>query len=287
MLPQISMLGWARFTKAKAQALAAHQHTNCWEICYLVRGTVDWWAGKNYTTLHAGDVYITAPNQPHGGNNAVMQPCELYWIQVAGSAHRPWPGLNLAETREIVAGLGRLPQSSFPGSPRIAELFQRLLEEHQHRAAHSSLLVRSVLHQLLVQVLRDHAAGAGPVPRHYCIQIATAVQAMEAQPEASLVLAKLAAQAGWSVSYFCQRFTRETGLTPIAYRNHQRIRRAKLLLDRPGHQMTAIAMDLGFSSSQYFATVFRQITGMTPRDYHRRAVAATATTPGPTPQTPK
>ncbi len=277
LLPQIAMLGWSRFAKAQPHALAAHRHPNCWEICYLVRGTVDWWAGKNYTTLHAGDVYITPPNQPHGGNNAVMQPCELYWIQVARSAQRPWPGLLLAETREIVAGLTNLQQPSFPGSPRIAELFQCLLEEHQHQAMHSPLLVRAVVHQLLVQVLRVHAAWSGPVPRHYCRQVATAVQAMEDQPEDALSLAELAARAGWSVSYFCQRFTRETGLTPTEYRNHQRIRRAKILLRRPSHPMTAIAINLGFSSSQYFATVFRQITGLTPRDYRRREATATAT----------
>ncbi len=276
------MLGWSRFAKAQPQALAAHQHRNCWEICYLVRGTVDWWAGNNCTTLHAGDVYITPPNQPHGGNNAVMQPCELYWIQVAGCGRRPWPGLNLAETRAIVAGLHSLQQCSFLGSPRMAELFEGLLEEHQHRAAQANLLARAIFHQLLVQVLRDHAAGAGQVPRPCCMQIATAVQAMENRPEASISLADQAARAGWSVNYFCQRFTRATGLTPREYRNHQRIRRAKLLLDRPGQRVTAIAMELGFASSQYFATVFRQITGLTPRDYRRRAAAVQAA-PSPTP----
>ncbi len=287
LLPQIAMLGWSRFAKAQPQALAAHQHPNCWEICYLVRGTVDWWAGNNCTTLHAGDVYITPPNQPHGGNNAVMQPCELYWIQVASSAHRPWPGLNLAETREILEGLANLRQPSFPGSPRMVEFFQCLIEEHQHQTAHSPVLVRAAVHQLLVQLLRNHAAQSGHVPRHYCIQIATAVQAMEAQPEESLSLAKLAARAGWSMSYFCQRFTHETGLTPTEYRNHQRIRRAKSLLHQPGYGMTAIALDLGFSSSQYFATVFRQITGLTPRDYRRREATATTTVRGSPQQQPK
>lgn len=270
------MLGWSRFAKAQPQALAAHQHPNYWEICYLVRGTVDWWAGKNYTTLHAGDVYITPPNRPHGGTNAVMQPCELYWIQVAGVARRPWPGLNLAETREIGAGLNSLRQWSFPGSPRMVELFERLLQEHQHHAAHARLLARAIFYQLLVQVLRDHAAQPGRVPQPYCMQIATAVQAMENRPEESVSLTELAARVGWSVSYFCQRFIRETGLTPTEYRNHQRIRRAKLLLERPGHQITAIAMELGFASGQYFATVFRQITGLTPRDYGRVAAAARA-----------
>ena len=34
LLPSIAMLGWSRFAKAQPQALAAHQHPNCWEICY-------------------------------------------------------------------------------------------------------------------------------------------------------------------------------------------------------------------------------------------------------------
>lgn len=283
LLPEISMLGWSRFAKAQPQALAAHQHRNCWEICYLLRGQVDWWAGNNSTTLHAGDVYVTPPNQPHGGINAVMQPCELYWIQLVSAVRRPWSGLSLAETRFILEEFTSLRQLSFPGSPHVAELFQTLVEEHQRQAAHSKMLVRAALHQLLVRLLRDHAAQSAEHARPpYCSQIAAAIQFMQAELAASQSLAELAARAGWSVSYFSQRFTRETGLTPTEYRNHQRVRLAKVLLDHPDRRITAIALELGFSSSQYFATVFRQITGLTPREYRCRVAPATTQIPGST-----
>ena len=49
----------------------------------------------------------------------------------------------------------------------------------------------------------------------------------------------------------------------------QRIEEAKRRLLLPGASATQIALELGFVSSQYFATVFRRVTGMTPTAYRR------------------
>jgi AraC-like DNA-binding protein len=49
----------------------------------------------------------------------------------------------------------------------------------------------------------------------------------------------------------------------------RRIYRAKYLLREPDRPITAIALDLGFSSSQYFATVFKKLVGLTPGEYRQ------------------
>lgn len=48
-----------------------------------------------------------------------------------------------------------------------------------------------------------------------------------------------------------------------------RIRRAEDLLKDRTRSITDIAAELGFASSQHFATRFRQETGKTPRDWRR------------------
>jgi AraC-like DNA-binding protein len=45
-------------------------------------------------------------------------------------------------------------------------------------------------------------------------------------------------------------------------------------LAQPGCRVTTLAHTLGFSSSQYFATVFRRFTGLTPSAYQVRTVGA-------------
>ena len=74
---------------------------------------------------------------------------------------------------------------------------------------------------------------------------------------------------GMSPSYFSQLFKKEmkTGLNNyIAYR---RVERAKELLQNTNLKNEDIALQLGFARSNYFSSVFKKITGMTPGAYRK------------------
>jgi AraC family L-rhamnose operon regulatory protein RhaS len=78
-------------------------------------------------------------------------------------------------------------------------------------------------------------------------------------------------RAGLSASHFAEVFRRETGRTPLEYLTSARIEEAtRRLLERPEASVTRIASELGFSSSQYFSTVFRRHVGCTPGEWRRR-----------------
>ena len=71
-----------------------------------------------------------------------------------------------------------------------------------------------------------------------------------------------------------------TGMTPHAYILHKKIERAMGL---PGADMrvTDVAQACGFSTSQYFATVFKRMTGVSPNDVLRkRGIALPTNTDG-------
>lgn len=90
-------------------------------------------------------------------------------------------------------------------------------------------------------------------------------------------LAALAALAGLSEHHFCSVFAREVGVTPHRHVIERRVERAKTLL-RAGSSssVTDIALEVGFSSSAHFSTMFRKATGITPTSYrasHRKPFA--------------
>jgi AraC family L-rhamnose operon regulatory protein RhaS len=61
-------------------------------------------------------------------------------------------------------------------------------------------------------------------------------------------------------------------MSPMQYLSHLRIEVAgKLLREHPQRNITEIALDCGFSSSQCFAKVFRRQMGCMPRDYRLNA----------------
>jgi AraC-like DNA-binding protein len=79
-------------------------------------------------------------------------------------------------------------------------------------------------------------------------------------------VAALARAAGLAPSQFHKRFLAEIGETPARHQRRLRIQAAKARL-RTGEAVTSLALDLGFSSSQHFATAFRAQTGLSPTQW--------------------
>lgn len=82
-----------------------------------------------------------------------------------------------------------------------------------------------------------------------------------------LSLRDLATGSGLSLSRFKGRFVSEVGMPPGEYLVSRRIEAAKAFL-LSGKSVTEAALETGFSSSQYFATVFRRFTGRAPSSFH-------------------
>lgn len=77
-----------------------------------------------------------------------------------------------------------------------------------------------------------------------------------------------AAQAmGYSEAYFCKLFKQCFRVNFSAYLNEYRIEKAKAMMENPRVNVKDIGMACGYSDSNYFARVFKRITGQTPSEY--------------------
>ncbi len=72
-------------------------------------------------------------------------------------------------------------------------------------------------------------------------------------------------------NYLHQIFTSATHETPLAYLTRVRIYHAKYFLLNTTHNITTISEMCGFSSYNYFCTVFKKSTGRSPREYRQSA----------------
>ncbi len=75
---------------------------------------------------------------------------------------------------------------------------------------------------------------------------------------------------GIDIFQLSRKFRREVGMPPIQYLNHYRIEQARHLLMVTDNPVKEIAPMVGILDPDYFAQLFRKITGQTPRD-HRKA----------------
>lgn len=80
---------------------------------------------------------------------------------------------------------------------------------------------------------------------------------------------EVARHVGVSEGYLSRCFTQETGLSLIHYVARYRIQAAKQLLSAGTLSITEIALEVGFSDSNYFSRAFRREVGVSPFSYRR------------------
>ncbi|MCQ2417857.1 MAG: AraC family transcriptional regulator [Oscillospiraceae bacterium] len=85
-----------------------------------------------------------------------------------------------------------------------------------------------------------------------------------------LTVTELAEQTGLSDAYLSRLFKKETGCTITEYVHGAKIGAAQNLLQYSQLHFSEIALALGFSSQSAFITLFRKVTGFTPKQYRDR-----------------
>ena len=271
VLPELPLAGRALRSRASVPVLQAHVHSGILEIFFIERGRVEWWVEKEVHRVSANHIFINRPGERHGSVGLGVRPCGYYWIQLAFPKGR-LPGLPKKESDSLRAELLGIEPRCFPASQELKRCFRELLEQHRMRPPHQAVALRALLHLLLVRLtgdFRNHAAKPAPA-RKPSYAIRKAMNGIETNLADIKSIRELAQISGLSVTQFSERFFIEAGFTPAVYLRQRRIERARQLLLEGGTSLTEAAMATGFCSSQHFATVFKQVEGITPRDFVAR-----------------
>jgi AraC-like DNA-binding protein len=148
--------------------------------------------------------------------------------------------------------------------------------------APSALEAEEEVLAIVRDVVRDgyaaRRARAAPVTRRALAarrDLADAVRVMVATwPDAKLSLTALARAAGCSPFHLARTFRREVGIPVHQYRLRLRLALALDRLASGEDNLSALALDLGFSSHSHFATLFRRTFGAPPSAFRRTLGAA-------------
>jgi AraC-like DNA-binding protein len=264
-LPEVPVFGRYRYYAARP-GLATHSHPKTVEICYLERGYQTYRAGEREYHLSGGDVFVTAPDEPHDTAGRPEDRGVLYWLNL----RIPQPGISFLmlpapESELLGIRLCSLPERQFSGSPNLKRIFNAIFdlydrpEDAFQKVAIANQLVRCVLEVLLCSKRFEGMHCSPP--------IAAIAEQVKASPELSYSLAALADEAGLSLSRFKAKFKEQMGIAPHEFILRCKMEAAKDLLAGEKRSVTETAMHLGFSTSQYFATVFKRFTQQTPVEF--------------------
>jgi AraC-like DNA-binding protein len=80
----------------------------------------------------------------------------------------------------------------------------------------------------------------------------------------------MAAMVGLGTTAFTEKVKNYTGFAPLHYLINIRISEAIKLLRKEEINVTTIALETGFYSSQHFSTTFKKLTGYTAGEFRKR-----------------
>lgn len=260
IIPELAFVGHVDYHTARPSFFFHHDHPTVLEIFYIVRGKVSWWVEGTSTEVRGNEIFLIWPGELHGASDDIVQPAEYYWIQVE---------LAALQHERLESDLRCISERKLPGLGNLLPLYQGLLNEHDKRAAYCEFVVRETLHLLLAMVVRCSQTEGPAFSSNQSSSLARALRWAQ-QNVAEADLAEMIRASGLSASLFRKIFSKTMRVSPGEYLVQLRLQRAKELLGR-GQSITETAHELGFCSSQYFATVFRKYEGVSPSDFLDRS----------------
>jgi len=284
-LPEVRSVGYWDAEHNQMWGLDWHRNEGI-ELTYLSRGKVDFAVDNQQFHLKRGNLTITRPWQLHRVGSPTIDACRLHFLILDVGMRRPnqpwrWPKWLVSSERDIArltTLLSHNEQTVWEASAEVGLYFEKLGEAvagyDEGRAGESYLKLYIsglvvALTELLHQqnpVLDGALSSAQRTVELFLISLPTHV-------DQEWDLKAMAAQCGLGRTRFAHYCKAITNMSPNEYLAYCRIQMAaQLLADEKEESITEVAGRCGFSSSQYFATVFRQYTSYSPSAFREQHI---------------
>lgn len=281
MLEAIRSVGFWDASEKQSWGLDWHRNEGI-EFTYPSRGKLAFGMDGEAYVLKRGHLTITRPWQRHRVGNPCVTAGRLHWLILDVSVRRPhekwtWPAWlclspdNLAELTRL---LQQNEQPVWKVGSKIEQCFEKLAAlvvsdapgtlESRLRLHISELLIA------VLEILRDQQIPLDTSLTETRRSVEIFLKSFPCHLEHPWNLELMAQECGLARSQFAHYCQEITNMSPIEYLTHCRIEAArKLLMQNPDMSITEVAFACGFSSSQYFSTVFRGRMGSSPRTFQQ------------------
>ena len=251
-----------------------HYHSGILEIHCIVKGrrSTRLYKGERMESIlyTGGEALVVFPGEYHAtGNERQQEPCELYAVQLNLREADDFLGLNRERGRALCRALETLPHRLLRLGHQDLAILRKSFELFSDP---DDMMKAAGLSHLVCFLYRF--VSLPPVETPLCApsdaRIRRVIDYIAENIAEPMNLTGLANLAGYSLSRFKTRFREETGQTPAVYITACKVERAKAELENTDKTVTDIAYNLGWSSGNYFCSVFKKLTGTSPLQYRKQ-----------------
>lgn len=251
---------------------------NFWEMVYVDKGRVQIRRDQESIVLEQGQVVFHKPNEFHSIQALGSAP-NLFVVSFSCQSeamvyferYQTQLDRNL---KSYVAAIIREAEQTYVIPKNDTELKKLIRKENAPLGGEQ--LIKTYLEQLLLFLLRaiTQREEPGLIPgkepeKNPLVQAILSFLAERA--EETVRIEDICAEFGYSRSYLSRVFQAETGQTLAACAMGMKVDRAKQLIRETNMNFSQISARLSFENPQYFARVFKRLTGMTPSEFKNRA----------------
>lgn len=249
--------------------IGPHIHQDCFELTYHCEGNQTYYIENTAYEIKPGTAFLALPGQPHSTGVHQQEISKFYYVTFLCDRKAPsFLGLEGEAARYLLDAL-LAPGGHIAGDvPSMEGLFREMMVLYHSGHPLREARMRSLLVEILCRFLEKRGDNSDrlPIPR----DVEEIAALLDESPHLSFSMEELAQRAELSPVYFKKKFKRFLGLPPHLYALRAKTSYAKDMLRYTDLPVLSIALELGFSSSQHFSTVFRKLESCTPTEYRKR-----------------
>lgn len=259
-------------TTSSMNADPFHYHSDIIEIHCMIKGErvvyLESDAGLTSYVIYGNEAFVTFPYEIHQNGDSSQTPCEFYAFQIDLKERDNLLGLNKEYSNHLCEQLMSMKERHLSLSSTEITLLRRAFNMFSSNNPHDMRTAVLTLSNFLfnLQYMTPVNHGVRDVMDE---NIKRVIQYISQNLTTSINLDKLAEVSSYSLSRFKTKFKDEIGVPPAEYITLQKIKYAKKLLETTDMSVTELAYELGFSSSNYFSTVFKKILNVSPQQYKK------------------
>ncbi len=231
-------------------------------LIYCVAG--GGWAefGRTAITVAPGEALLIPAHTPHAYGAAMTDPWSIHWVHFLGDE-----GETMA--RQVKEQTYTLTVDPACGAV-VDNLFQACYNVFLGGFVLSRLIYAAkLLHCLLGELLFNNSAFSPSLRSSRFHSVEASLAFLRSNLHRPLALAEMASHAGLSESHFSRVFKAQTGHAPLDYFILLKMQHACALLGVTDMHVKEVAAAVGYTDPYYFSRLFKQVIGVSPREYRR------------------
>lgn len=260
--------GFASRLTQTPEAAQFHLH-NYYELYLLLEGELNFYVHHSCYPIRRGALLLLNDLEVHKAVSPTRRPHKRVHIHISKEFFRLYEksgdALERCFLNHPLGEKNRLELSEEQVERFMGE-YQRLEEYSRMEAEERGLLMDTCLIRILSMVNRLFDRESMEISAQYPDDIRGMLDYLDEHLTEPVTLEALESAFSLSRYHICHTFKRETGTTVMQYLFMKRVALAKRLLNQ-GSNVTETCFQAGFSDYTNFITKFRQVTGMTPKQY--------------------